>query len=340
MIYHDVLMAKQKRKPKPPKPPMETRASNDDVVYQATEISRAAYIMPVMERRLTALAMAKLRIDGSDDLTVQMTTGEVARALGTDGGWGYLEIRAAFDKLVQQVLRIQSETSRDWVKHAWFQTARYKEDTDTITLTFNPALKPYLVEFLQTYNAFSIADLTKLRSQYSWRLFELVMTYSGFAGKDGNRRGEWYHPEISIAMLRYLLQVSEDAYPRWGNFRQEVIEKPIQEIKNAGLGVEITPEYIRKGRRIGWVKFHCRQLTTTAKQPKKKQEPTVEIERDLDRKIRENPNLWEAAQKDAANQTQLFEPTDTPTSYAIKLFEKYLESPPPKTRNDSRRSQS
>lgn len=267
----------------------EVIPSKDDEVIQATEISRAAYIMPVMLRRVVGLAMARLRIDHVSDMSITMQVGDALRALElNDSAMRYKELRSAFKDVMKQVIVI--DTHNGWKMHQWFQTAQYNRDEDTIELTFNEGLRPYLIEFLKTYDKLAIADLSKLQGKYSWRIYEMVMTYAGMAGKNGNRQGEWYHPELSIGALRQLLLIPENQYPRTANFRARVIDDPIKEINQADLGIEITPVYKRRRRYLRGVEWHCRKVPRTGPRPAT---PKTKTEQDDAELIEQNRKLYE-----------------------------------------------
>lgn len=61
-------------------------------------------------------------------------------------------------------------------------------------------------------------------------------------------------------------------------FKQYAIEKPIKEINRAGIGIEITPEGVRQGRRLVAIRFDCRQSPRAAmgKRRRAKAEPLPE----------------------------------------------------------------
>ena len=48
-------------------------------------------------------------------------------------------------------------------------------------------------------------------------------------------------------------------------FKKKVIEGPIEEINNARIGLEITPERIRQGRKLVAIRFDCKAAPRTIK---------------------------------------------------------------------------
>jgi hypothetical protein len=82
------------------------------------------------------------------------------------------------------------------------------------------------------------------------------MSYSGFAGKEGNRPGEWYF-EMTLEEIRKLFMIDKKKYKLTRDFRVYVIDKPIEDLNAAGIGLRIVPDYVRKGRFLIGVRFNC-----------------------------------------------------------------------------------
>jgi plasmid replication initiation protein len=51
--------------------------------------------------------------------------------------------------------------------------------------------------------------------------------------------------------------------------KQKIIEGPIKEINEAGIGLEITPTTIKQGNRIVSIRFYCKQTARPARGKKK-----------------------------------------------------------------------
>jgi hypothetical protein len=124
-------------------------------------------------------------------------------------------------------------------------------------MEFNHHLGEALKQFKKAYAKINLLDLGKIQSRYAIRFFELAMSYSGFAGQDGNNPGEWYL-SYTLAELRKLFGIDKSKYKVTKDFRVFVIENPIEEINAAGIGLEITPEYVRQGRFLVGARFRCR----------------------------------------------------------------------------------
>lgn len=241
--------------------------TRDDFALQAHQISRSSYSMPVMQRRLVYLAMAQVRPSDEDLPEVEMTIGDIARALDLgDSGRQYEEIRAASHGALSHVLDI--DTEEGWVQFQWFSRCRYIKTRDSLKLKLHDELKPYVLALQSAFQAIPIADISRLQGRHALRLFELIMSNRGFAGKDGNKPGCWFY-DAEFSHLRHQLMIAPDEYPRTGDFRVRVIDGPVREINEAGLGIRVDCDYdrFRRGRQLLGVRLNVKSLTKGEPRP-------------------------------------------------------------------------
>jgi plasmid replication initiation protein len=226
--------------------------TQDDYLLQAHAISRGAYTMTVLERRLVYLAMAQVRPADDTLPAVKMHMAEVCKALGMEAdGRAYIDLRAAIHKLMERVIDIDTPDG-GWVMYHWVHSARYNAEDNSLTIRLHDELAPYVLHMREQYTVLRVADLAKLQSKYSQRWVELVLSRRGQA--DG--QGRWYY-ELTIAELRHILKIGPDEYKLTNTLRINVIELPIAEINASGIGLHLTPEYIRRGKYLHAVRMHC-----------------------------------------------------------------------------------
>jgi plasmid replication initiation protein len=306
--------------------------SDSDYVLQAHAISRSAYKMPIMQRRLLHLAMAHVQIVGEAVETIEMTVGDVVRALGmSDQGNRYEEIRAAAKGLMEHVLDV--DTSEGWVMYHWVDKARYIKSRDVIQLKLSDELTPYVLEVKDLWRIIPIRDLSTLQGKHSFRLFELVMADRGFAGKGGNRVNEWF-TDLDFGDLRALLKIKPDEYKDTNNFRRKVIDAPIREINEAGMGIRIECDYdkFRRRRQLLGVRLKCRLLKVDEARSVGPATKTELEEIDIQTQY---PERYAELLKLELAQPELYGANyaGSPESRAIIALEKELRNPPaPKKR--------
>lgn len=229
--------------------------NREDYLLQPHEISRAAYLLPVMQRRLLHLVMCQVQRLGDADPVIEMDVGDVVRALGMDdGSKSYETIRAATRGLMQYVLDLNTDDG--WVQYHWIERSTLSTKRNKMTIKIDSEMVPHLLDLGQLWTKIPIADLTKLQGKYAFRLFELVMANRGFAGRGGNKPGEWF-TDLEFADLRARLKMAPSEYPRTGDFRTRVIDAPLREINEAGLGLVLSTDYdfFRRGRTLRGVRI-------------------------------------------------------------------------------------
>jgi plasmid replication initiation protein len=187
--------------------------------------------------------------------TAKFTFIEFIQSVGLDkGGKMYQIFEAAVNECMGNVITI--DTPGGWEKFTWFSKSTYNKKTGYITMTFSDELAGHLIAIKKMYAKINLIDLGKLSSRYALRIYEIAVSYSSLAGKNGNAAGCWYF-EREITELRTLFAVGTAKYKATKDFRKNVIDIPVKEINKADIGIEITAEYKRMGKFLHSVCFHC-----------------------------------------------------------------------------------
>lgn len=132
---------------------------------------------------------------------------------------------------------------------------------DEVTIRFDQAIMPYLIELKQNFTQYAISDIMELNSKYSIVLYKWLSMhynqYEHYSSKGGRREEQvetYRHPSISMQELRAMTD-TVDEYQRINNFEAWVLKKPIEEI-NRYTHLNVTYEKIKKGRSIDSIGFH------------------------------------------------------------------------------------
>jgi plasmid replication initiation protein len=250
-------------------------------VIQHNAVSRGAHGLSATAQKLIAMAMALLPADMST-LTAAFTFPEFCKALGMPvGGESYTIFKAAVDECMECVITVETKPDEKgkkfWKKFTWFTVSTFDEKTGQATMKFSDELAFFLLALKWMYSKINLKDIGELQSRYAIKLFEMAMSYQSLKGKQGNGDQRWYF-ERPIPELRMILGVPQEAYKETHLFKQKVIEGPLKEIKRAGIGVEITPEGVKQGRRIVAIRFGCRQTPRTVRGRGKRGSPLPEEE--------------------------------------------------------------
>ena len=246
----------------------ETLGVTPRYVLQHNAISRSAHNFSATAKKLTAMAMALLPPDLSG-LSAAFTFGDFCTALGIPkGGETFSLFKNAVKECMESVIEVEGPPNKKgkkpWVMFHWFQLAEFNPDNGVCTMTFDKKLAEFLKELKKLYSKINLSDLGRLQSRYALRIFEMAMSYASLQGKDGNEDQTWYM-ERTIPEIRKLFGIKPDEYQENYVFRRKVIEGPIKEINESGIGVEIKTEGIKKGRSLTGFRFDCKKISKTTK---------------------------------------------------------------------------
>ncbi|GMO41712.1 MAG: hypothetical protein Pg6C_02700 [Treponemataceae bacterium] len=231
-----------------------------DYVLQRHAISRSIHSLSATAIKLTAMASSLLPFDLSER-TAKFTLTEFCQSIGlAKGGNSYKIFEAAVNECMEHVITI--DTPSGWEKFTWFSKAKFNKKSGEITMIFSDVLAEHLLAMKKMYAKINLIDLGKLSSRYAIRIFELAVSYASLAGQNGNAFDCWYF-EREIPELRTILAVDTQKYPMTKDFRKNVIDLPVKEINNAGIGISIETEYKRMGKFLHSVRFHCKKTART-----------------------------------------------------------------------------
>jgi plasmid replication initiation protein len=245
----------------------ETLGVTPRYVLQHNAVSRSAHNFSATAKKLTAMAMALLPPDLSG-LSAAFTFAEFCKALGYDkGGKSFTLFKAAVKECMESVIEVETPPDKkgktSWVMFHWFQKAEFDKDTGVCTMTFDRDLAGFLKELKRLYAKLNLADMGRLQSRYALRIYEMALSYKSHRGKDGNAESAWYM-ERTLEELRKIFGIGSKEYQEAYVFRRKVIEGPVREINEAGIGIEIKTESIKKGRGIAGFRFECKGASRTA----------------------------------------------------------------------------
>jgi plasmid replication initiation protein len=301
----------------------ETLGVTPRYVLQHNAISRSIQNLSATAKKLATMAMALLPPDLSS-LTASFSFGDFCKALGYEkGGESYKIFVAAVDECMENVIKIDTgkvvKGRTSWEKYIWFDYSKFNAETEMVTMSFSPKLAAILLELKRVYAKIELQDMGKLQSKYALRYLELAKSYSYLQGQDGNQDNMWYFI-CAVEDLRTMLSIPDSAYPETRDFRKKTVEYPLKELNQAGIGLEVTTESIKCGRKLTGIKFNCakvaRKVQARGKDGKKKGKRQLELPE-------ENPKLTrERKEKELEHLKEQY-----PAEFAA-LYEEALEATP------------
>ena len=211
------------------------------IVTQANELVESRYNLTLGEQRLIFTMIARIQPEDEDFKPYHISLHELADFLGINKNHIYADCKKITKKLLEKVVEIQ-EPGRLLQTH-WVSSADYMDGTGMVNLTFDPLLKPYLLQLKGNFTSSKLEMLLSFKSQYTMRMYSLLKQYERLNGR-----------EVELQLLRDILGIGKEQYKLYSNFRERVLEPTKEELKSkADLYFEF--DEIKYGRRVGAIRF-------------------------------------------------------------------------------------
>ena len=219
-----------------------------EIVKKDNRLVEAKYKLTINEQRIVFSIIGKIRTDDDDfdDYTINLA--ELAEFFGvTKSRSFYEEIQLAAKQLIEKTIDISTSKRRRCV--SWLSFLEYGEGEASMTLRFDKALKPYLLNLQANFTQYLLAAVANFKNSYSIRFYEFLKMRQNM-GKGGQ-----FFVQYEIVELKEILGISVDEYNFFKDFRIRVIEPSLKEINTQTDLNIVQVDYIKKGRAIHSIKI-------------------------------------------------------------------------------------
>jgi len=221
-------------------------------VYQSNTLIQANYSLRLNEKRLILCAIAELKKVDFSTSKVLVTVGEFKKIFDIKGQSVFENVAETVHRLVRAEPFTVKKSKSDWTEYNWLVSARYEKGAGQFTLDFNPDVIPFLKE-LSGYVCFSLDEISKFKSSYAIRLFELALQWQ--------KVGAFIEP---LEVLKNKIG-ADKKYVDVSKFISKVLRPAVQEV-NKHSKIEISFTTKRTNRKISHFNFRIK----TQKQIEKK----------------------------------------------------------------------
>ncbi len=214
---------------------------NSLIVTQSNELVEARYNLPLGEQRLVLTMISRIQPDDEDFKPYRISVAEFADFLGIAKDSAYQECKKITANLLTRVLHIREEGRL--LQIGWMSSAEYIDGSGMVNLTFDPLLKPYLLQLKSNFTSSKLNMMLSFKSQYTMRIYALLKQYEKLKVR-----------EIELELLRDMLGLRKDLHVEYRDFKRHVLEAAKKELlEKSDLYFEYTE--IKYGRRVGAIRF-------------------------------------------------------------------------------------
>lgn len=216
------------------------------LVVKANRLIEAKGRLSVLEQRilLAAIAQIKPSEEELDNKGYPINIAEFREIVGLKGKGYYSEIKELTYGLVERGIIINEEDGD--LQTSWLSSAKYHNQSGVVYLNFDPRLKPYLLKLKQSYTAYQLRYVIKLKSKYSIRIYELLKQYE----KIGSR-------EFALEEFRAMIGIEGDKYTMFGDLNRNVLKKAQKEMLET-TDIKFIYKTKKTGRRVTGLVFTIR----------------------------------------------------------------------------------
>lgn len=228
------------------------------LVVQHNALVNAQFSLSTTESRLFMAMLARISPQDKEFAKCQVEMHEIVESTSNN----YAHVRKVLDDFGGRKLRIEKLTpdgrrrqKRTFTVIPLVAYAEYREGEGFVEARFNARLLPYLLELRDNFTKAQIAELLKLKSASSFRIYWLLREYASF----GKRT-------IPLQDLKTVLGLVEE-YDRFNNFRVRVLDRVQKELADTDTAFTYNP--IKSGRDVTAIDFRFvpRLETGTAAPP-------------------------------------------------------------------------
>lgn len=221
----------------------------DNSVTKTNALARAWYRFPLAQKRVMESLVSKIDPRRDDSPPEQeLLASTYAEAFNVTPQVAYRQLTKAMDSLMTTVIQVSTPDNNGKSKYRKFNLmdeAEYIESEGRIVCRFSPGIFHHLVNVSKDFTKYPLIDAVDFKSSYSWRLYEILVSWTDSKKNAGAIAGKIQR--IEVDELRRMLGVPESY--TWGMFNSQVLTCGFDEIQELrGIKTSITRH--KTGRKI------------------------------------------------------------------------------------------
>ncbi len=212
------------------------RLDNKFLIVQHNNLIEARYRLSTNEQKIIKILISLIRKDDEEFKEYTLSVLDIAKILNIKRKDIYKELDLMAERLLVRILRFRNENG-EYVKTTWLSSSKYKDGI--IKLSFDPSLKPLLLQLKKHFTQYELGNIINLRSSYAIRIYELCKQYC-----NTRQKGRVFY----IDELKEILGIEKEKYKIFRDLKNRVLLPSQKELKEK-TDLFFTWEEIRQGRK-------------------------------------------------------------------------------------------
>lgn len=217
-----------------------------DLLMQSRQLVHTSYEVTAIQNRIFYYCLLTAQKEKNGELSCEVKLDDIKKLIPNKNQRTLSNIKKTIQILKQTSLEFEKNEDGDIIEcdYNLISGSEYNVNKEIFKIKLAERLYKHLIDYT-VYAPLSLDILTKFKSFYSQRLYELLRLWS--------RTDKLIIKSFKVDQLRFILGVV-DKYPEYKNFKQRVLNQAIKEINQFGnMKVEI--EEIKVGRKVEEIKF-------------------------------------------------------------------------------------
>lgn len=230
---------------------MEVRtitAREQALVVRSNRLIEANFDATLLQMRVWFWLISEIRTEDREFQSYRVYVQDLAQYVGIEKSKNiYHDLRTATEGMMSNVIQIERDSKvqrgkKNRLQVSMLSSAEYEEGGGYVSLSFDPKLRPYLLDLKANFTKSRLRVLMAFKGSHAVRIYELLDQYRAI----GKRT-------VEVDRLRFTLGIG-DRYKLYGHFKARVLVPALKEInERTDLVVEMSEQ--RQGKRVSAVTF-------------------------------------------------------------------------------------
>ena len=244
------------------------------LVKKANQLINYQYQLSIAEQRLVLYLIGKIQMPDEDFREYQFTFTELVKILEVDKNYVYRDLERIRQALLSKPI-IFNIGQGDSDGFNWCSRFTIRRSEKTVSMRFDPALKPYLLQLKKCFTRYQIKYVTGFTSKHSFRVYELCKQFEKLKKR-----------KMELIEFKRILDI-ENSYSKIYDLKKYVLNPALEDI-NEHSDILISAKYFKTRRSITDIEFTISNKLENCKNEKQEEmiiEETKEQSRIQEEKI-------------------------------------------------------
>lgn len=214
-------------------------------ITQSNDLITAQYKLSLNEQKIILCLISLIQPSDTEFKKYRLKVTDLICILDTKSKQFYNDLQEITGNLLKKTLNIKSQTSLLQIN--WLSSAEYFKNEWFVELSFDPKLKPYLLNLKNNFLSYNFWITVNLRSTYTIRIFQLLLSHY----KKYNKR----EFAFSLDFIKDVLQIDKFQYNKFSNFKARVLEPARKELEEKHKNFYFKYNEVKVARKIVSIEF-------------------------------------------------------------------------------------